>query len=64
VLVRTFCTAEDHIVFAEPSFVVYRMVALVHGVPFTAVPLGVIVAVLASAWRSRPGDVTGPTYRQ
>jgi histidinol-phosphate aminotransferase len=38
-IVRTFCTAEHHIVFAEPSFVVYRMAALAHGVPFTAVPL-------------------------
>ncbi|NRA35709.1 MAG: histidinol-phosphate transaminase [Polyangiaceae bacterium] len=38
-LVRTFTTPEQHIVFAEPSFVVYRMAALAHGVPFTAVPL-------------------------
>ncbi len=36
--VRTFCTAEHHIVFAEPAFVVYRIAALAHGVPFTAVP--------------------------
>jgi len=36
--VRTFCGAEHHIVFAEPAFVVYRIAALAHGVPFTAVP--------------------------
>ncbi|MBN2197431.1 MAG: histidinol-phosphate transaminase [Polyangiaceae bacterium] len=38
-LVRTFTTGDDHIVFAEPSFVVYRLAAMAHGVPFTAVPL-------------------------
>ncbi len=38
-LVRTFTTPDDHIVFAEPSFVVYRLAALAHGVSFTAVPL-------------------------
>lgn len=38
-LVRTFATPEHHIVFAEPSFVVYRMAAMAHGIPFTAVPL-------------------------
>jgi histidinol-phosphate aminotransferase len=37
--VRTFCTPEQHIVFAEPSFVVYRIAALSGGVPFSAVPL-------------------------
>lgn len=37
--VRTFCTAEHHIVFAEPAFVVYRIAALAHGVPFSAVPV-------------------------
>jgi histidinol-phosphate aminotransferase len=37
--VRTFCTPAQHIVFAEPSFVVYRIAALASGVPFTAVPL-------------------------
>ncbi|HEY4102951.1 MAG TPA: aminotransferase class I/II-fold pyridoxal phosphate-dependent enzyme, partial [Polyangiaceae bacterium] len=36
--VRTFCGAEHHIVFAEPAFVVYKIAALAHGVPFTAVP--------------------------
>jgi histidinol-phosphate aminotransferase len=37
--VRAFTTPEHHIVFAEPSFVVYRIAALAGGVPFTAVPL-------------------------
>ena len=36
--IRTFTTHDDHIVFAEPSFVAYRIAALSHGVPFTAVP--------------------------
>jgi len=38
-LVRTFTTPDDHVVFAEPSFVVYRLASLAHGTPFTAVPL-------------------------
>jgi histidinol-phosphate aminotransferase len=38
-LVRTFCTSERHVVYAEPSFVVYRLACLAHGVPFTEVPL-------------------------
>lgn len=38
-LVRTFCTSEQHVVFAHPSFVVYRLACLASGVPFTAVPL-------------------------
>lgn len=38
-VVRTFATHEHHIVFADPAFVVYRLAALAHGVPFTAVPL-------------------------
>lgn len=38
-LVRTFTTSEHHIVFADPSFVVYRLAALAHGVPYQAVPL-------------------------
>ena len=38
-LVRTFTTPEDHVVFAEPAFVVYRLASLAHGTPFTAVPL-------------------------
>jgi histidinol-phosphate aminotransferase len=37
--VRTFCTGEHHVVFAEPAFVIYRIAALAHGVPFTAVPV-------------------------
>ncbi|HEY8946933.1 MAG TPA: histidinol-phosphate transaminase [Polyangiaceae bacterium] len=37
--VRTFTRPEDHIVFAEPAFIVYRIASLAHGVPFTAVPL-------------------------
>lgn len=37
--VRTFCTPAEHIVFAEPAFVVYRIAAMACGVPFTAVPL-------------------------
>ncbi len=37
--VRTFCTSEHHIVLAEPAFVVYKIAALAHGVPFTAVPV-------------------------
>jgi histidinol-phosphate aminotransferase len=38
-LVRTFTTSEDHVVFGDPSFVVYQLAAMAHGVPFTAVPL-------------------------
>jgi histidinol-phosphate aminotransferase len=38
-LVRTFCTAEHHVVFGEPAFVVYRMAAMASSVSFTAVPL-------------------------
>jgi histidinol-phosphate aminotransferase len=38
-LVGTFATPEHHIVFGAPAFVVYRLSALSHGVPFTAVPL-------------------------
>jgi histidinol-phosphate aminotransferase len=38
-LVRTFTTAAKHLVFAEPSFVCYRMSALANGTQFTAVPL-------------------------
>jgi histidinol-phosphate aminotransferase len=37
--VRTFCTSEHHIVFAEPAFVVYRIAALASGIPFSDVPL-------------------------
>lgn len=38
-LVRTFCTNDEHVVFADPSFVVYRLACLAHGVPYTGVPL-------------------------
>jgi histidinol-phosphate aminotransferase len=38
-VVRTFCTRDHHVVFAEPAFVVYRLACLAHGVPFSAVPL-------------------------
>jgi histidinol-phosphate aminotransferase len=38
-LVRTFCAGEQRVVFAEPSFVVYRLACLAHGVPFTEVAL-------------------------
>ena len=38
-VVRTFSGPEHHIVFGEPAFVVYRIAALAHGVPFSAVPL-------------------------
>jgi histidinol-phosphate aminotransferase len=38
-LVRTFTTPEDHVVFAEPTFVVYQLASLAHGTPFTVVPL-------------------------
>jgi histidinol-phosphate aminotransferase len=37
--VRTFATQGDHVVFAEPAFIVYKLASLAHGVPFTAVPL-------------------------
>ncbi len=38
-LIRTFTTGEHHVVFADPSFVVYKLSSMAHGVPFTAVPL-------------------------
>lgn len=38
-LVRTFTNHESHIVFGMPSFVVYQLAAMAHGVPFTAVPM-------------------------
>jgi histidinol-phosphate aminotransferase len=38
-LVRTYTTGSDHVVFAEPAFIVYRLSCLAHGTPFTAVPL-------------------------
>jgi histidinol-phosphate aminotransferase len=36
---KAFAAGGHHIVFAEPSFVVYRISALAYGAPFTAVPL-------------------------
>jgi histidinol-phosphate aminotransferase len=38
-LVRTFCSREDHVVFAQLSFVVYELACLSYGIPYTAVPL-------------------------
>jgi len=38
-LIRTFATNADHVVFADPSFVVYKLACMAHGTPFTAVPL-------------------------
>jgi histidinol-phosphate aminotransferase len=38
-LIRTFCSGDQRVVFAEPSFVVYRLACLAHGVPFTEVAL-------------------------
>ncbi len=38
-LIRTFTTPADHVVFADPSFVVYKLASLAHGVQFSAVPL-------------------------
>jgi histidinol-phosphate aminotransferase len=37
--VRTFCTPDHHIVFAEPAFVVYRIASLASGIPFSDVAL-------------------------
>ena len=36
---RTFVGPGQHAIFADPSFVMYRMICLAGGVPFTAVPL-------------------------
>lgn len=38
-LVRTFCAPGEHVVFGEPSFVVYRLACLAQGAAFSAVPL-------------------------
>jgi len=38
-LIRTFTTREHHVVFGEPAFVMYKIAALAHGTPFSAVPL-------------------------
>ena len=37
-VVRTFCTPSDHVIFGEPGFAMYRVIAMAHGVEFTAVP--------------------------
>lgn len=37
-VVRTFCTPAHHVVFGEPGFSMYRVIAMGHGVDFTAVP--------------------------
>ena len=36
---RTFVGPGQHVIFADPSFVMYRMICLAAGAPFTAVPL-------------------------
>lgn len=55
-LVRTFCTGDQRVVFAEPSFVVYRLACLAHGVPFTDVALdGYTHDLPAMARAVRPG---------
>lgn len=51
-LIRTFTTPSAHIVFAEPAFVVYRMAAMAHGVPFSAVPLAGATHDLAAMARA------------
>lgn len=38
-VVRTFCQPGDHVVFADPAFVVYEMSALASNLPYTGVPL-------------------------
>lgn len=38
-LFRTFTTAEDHVVFASPSFVCYELGCRINRIPFTAVAL-------------------------
>lgn len=39
IVVRTFCQTGDHVVFADPAFVVYEMSALASNLAYTAVPL-------------------------
>lgn len=36
---RVFASAEDHVVFGDPSFLCYRIACVAGGVPFTDVPL-------------------------
>jgi histidinol-phosphate aminotransferase len=38
-LVGTFVTPDEHVVFGDPAFVVYQLASLAHGVQFTPVPL-------------------------
>lgn len=38
-MIRTFCTDSEHVVFSEPAFALYRIACLTHGVPHTAVPV-------------------------
>ncbi len=38
-VLATFCTPEHHVIFGEPSFVVYRSAALARNLSFAAVPL-------------------------
>lgn len=55
-LVRTFCTPTQRAVFAEPSFVVYRLACLAQGVPFTEVALdGYVHDLSAMARATSPG---------
>lgn len=55
-LVRTFCSGTQRAVFAEPSFVVYRLACLAHGVPFTEVALdGYVHDLSAMARAVSPG---------
>jgi histidinol-phosphate aminotransferase len=38
-IVRTFATGEHHLVFSQPAFSMYQIIAMAHGVPYTAVPM-------------------------
>ena len=38
-LVRVFCTPDDHVVFGDPSFLCYRIACVAANVPHTTVPL-------------------------
>lgn len=51
-LVRTFTTPSKHVVFADPSFDMYRIAALAHGAPFSAVPLRDLTHDLAAMTRA------------
>ncbi len=55
-LVRAICTGPQRAVFAEPSFVIYRLACLAHGVPFTEVALdGYVHDLSAMARAVSPG---------